>query len=159
MGVVTLQQELLPPPEVETHVAAQEVLVTTFEQYEDSVGSAAVVPAAFGGSEGIPRGDGEEDHLLKFVRERRNAAKSEVNFVLRNSRGSSGRFRAESAASQSNSAASESSDSSDDSSDASSADSEASSSGAAKSSLSSEQDLLEKLEEKKDAIEEQIKGL
>ena len=81
LQVVTLQDTLLPPPSVETHVAVQEVLATTFEKYEESF-PPAVAPAAFGGPEDRAK-KSEEDHLRQFVRERGNAARSEANFILK----------------------------------------------------------------------------
>lgn len=80
LQVVTLQDTLLPPPTMETHVAAQEVLATTFEKYEESF-APAVAPAAFGEPEDRAK-KSEEDHLRQFVRERGNAARSEASFIL-----------------------------------------------------------------------------
>lgn len=78
--VVTLKDTLIPPPSVETHVAAQEVLVITLEKYEESAASDSALMAS-GDMEDISE-EPEVKHLMNFVKERKAAARGEVDFAI-----------------------------------------------------------------------------
>lgn len=78
--VVTLSDMLVPQPSIETHVAAQEVLAVTLEHYEQSL-ALDIAPVVFGENQDPPW-QPEADHLLKFVQERRAAARSEIEYTI-----------------------------------------------------------------------------